>query len=398
MRSRWGILAVLFIVRAIMAIQYQSVAGMAPLLSRDLGIDLTDIGVLIGLYMAPGVALALPGGAVGRRLGDKTAVLFGLTFMTAGGLAIALAGTWEAQIGGRLVAGIGGVLISVLLTNMVADWFGPKEIATATALLMVSWPVGLALSLMIVPAIAAAHDVATANGAVAGLAAIGFVLLATCYRPHSSPSRVIARPRLQRDAVFLVIIAAAAWSLYTLGYGMIVGFGPSMLAERGLPITDAGSTTSVVIWLGAFSPLIGGALADKTKRYSLISVTSYLVFAVLLLVAPRTDSLNSCIRRTWDREWIADCLRHEPACTPVARGSSPDRARRVLHRFLRRYDGRAGVGREIRLMARHGRGRLRLWRRDGPGRGGDALRGRLLSSNPFTDHPGSPLNSGSRRG
>jgi predicted MFS family arabinose efflux permease len=58
--SRWSILSVLFAVRAIMAIQYQSVAGVAPLLSRDLGIDLTDIGVLIGLYMAPGVALALP--------------------------------------------------------------------------------------------------------------------------------------------------------------------------------------------------------------------------------------------------------------------------------------------------------------------------------------------------
>jgi MFS family permease len=292
MQSRWSILAVLFTVRAIMAIQYQAVAGMAPLLSREIGIDLTDIGVLIGLYMAPGVALALPGGAIGRRLGDKSAVLLGLALMTAGGLVMALVGTWEAQISGRLVAGVGGVLISVLLTNMVADWFGPEEIGTATALLMVSWPVGLALSLMIVPAIAAAHGMAMANGAMAGLAGIGFVLLAICYRPHSSPSKVAvaARARLQGDAVFLVVIAAAAWSLYTVGYGMILGFGPSMLAERAWPITDAGSTTSVVIWLGAFSTLIGGALADKTKRYALISVTSYLVFAGLLLVAPRTTN------------------------------------------------------------------------------------------------------------
>jgi predicted MFS family arabinose efflux permease len=46
-----------------------------------------------------------------------------------------------------------------------------------------------------------------------------------------------------------------------------------------------------VIWLGAFSTLIGGALADKTKRYGSISVTSYLVFAMLLVLAPHCDSI-----------------------------------------------------------------------------------------------------------
>src|SRR5262245_4550752 len=104
MHSRWSILGVLFTVRGIMAIQYQSVAGMAPLLSRALGIDLTDVGILIGLYMAPGVALALPGGAVGRKIGDKTAVLFGLALMTVGGLLMAKSESLGARVCGRLLA------------------------------------------------------------------------------------------------------------------------------------------------------------------------------------------------------------------------------------------------------------------------------------------------------
>lgn len=65
MTSRWGILAVLFAVRATMGFQFQSVAAVAPIL-RDAGIGLADIGLLIGLYLAPGVAVALPGGALGR--------------------------------------------------------------------------------------------------------------------------------------------------------------------------------------------------------------------------------------------------------------------------------------------------------------------------------------------
>ena len=84
MRNRWGILAVLFAVRATMAFQFQSIAAVAPLLSGEFGIGLADIGVLIGLYFAPGVALALPGGAIGQRFGDKTTVLGALLLMLVG--------------------------------------------------------------------------------------------------------------------------------------------------------------------------------------------------------------------------------------------------------------------------------------------------------------------------
>jgi hypothetical protein len=66
--NRWGILAVLFAVRATMAFQFQSVAAVAPLLGSEFGVGIADIGVLIGLYFAPGIALALPGGAIGAKV------------------------------------------------------------------------------------------------------------------------------------------------------------------------------------------------------------------------------------------------------------------------------------------------------------------------------------------
>ena len=75
MHNRWGILAVLFVVRATMAFQFQSVAAVAPLLGSEFGASLADIGVLIGLYFAPGVALALPGGAIGQKFGDRKVAL-----------------------------------------------------------------------------------------------------------------------------------------------------------------------------------------------------------------------------------------------------------------------------------------------------------------------------------
>ena len=104
MRNRWSILALLFVIRTTMAFQFQSVAAVAPLLEGAFGVGLDDIGVLIGLYFAPGVALALPGGAIGRRFGDKITVLGGLALMLAGGVAMTLSELWSGQIAGRLVA------------------------------------------------------------------------------------------------------------------------------------------------------------------------------------------------------------------------------------------------------------------------------------------------------
>jgi MFS family permease len=139
LRNRWGILAVLFTVRLTIAFQFQSVAAVAPLLGPKFGVSLADIGLLIGLYFTPGVALALPGGAIGQKFGDKITVLAALLQMLIGGLAMAVSDSWSVQIAGRLVAGGGGVLLNVQMSKMVADWFAGKEIATAMAIFVNSW-------------------------------------------------------------------------------------------------------------------------------------------------------------------------------------------------------------------------------------------------------------------
>src|SRR6202049_1691106 len=159
LRNRWFVLAVLFGVRVTLAFQFQSVAAVAPLLGQAFGVGLADIGVLIGLYFAPGIALALPGGAIGQRFGDKATVLGGLLLMLAGSVAMAFAASWSVQIAGRLVAGAGGVILSVQLTKMLTDWFAGQEIATAMGVFVNSWPAGVAISLLLMPLIGTRYGV-----------------------------------------------------------------------------------------------------------------------------------------------------------------------------------------------------------------------------------------------
>jgi MFS family permease len=292
LRNRWNILAVLFVVRLTMAFQFQSVAAVAPLLGREFGAGLADIGILIGLYFAPGVALALPGGAIGQRFGDKTTVLAALLLMLAGGLAMALSGSWAVQIAGRLVAGAGGVLLNVQMTKMVADWFAGKEIATAMAIFVNSWPAGVALSLLTLPSIGTAYGVGAVYLAVAALIALGFVLLAAAYRsPANSVATAAASVRLDRSAAIAVVAAGLIWGLYNVGFAMIFSFGPSMLVERGWSIAAAGSTISIVLWLAVLSVPLGGLFADRSGRPEFVLVAGCIVFAMLMIALPRSGAV-----------------------------------------------------------------------------------------------------------
>src|SRR5476651_2396606 len=154
-------------VRVTMPFQFQSVAAVAPLLGNEFGVGLADSGVLIGLYFAPGVALALPGGAIGQRFGDKTTALAALLPMLAGSMMMAATTSWNIQIAGRLIAGAGSVVLSVQLTKMLTDWFVGKEIATAMAILVNSWPLGIGLSLLLLPWIGMQYGVGAAQLGVA---------------------------------------------------------------------------------------------------------------------------------------------------------------------------------------------------------------------------------------
>jgi MFS family permease len=292
LRNRWAILAILFVVRLTIAFQFQSVAAVAPLLEKTFGVGLADIGLLIGLYFTPGVVLALPGGAIGRMFGDKPTTIAALLLMTAGSLVMATTDVWGLQMAGRLASGAGAVLLTVQLTKMGADWFAGKEIATAMAIFVSSWPTGVAISLLVLPAIGTAYGAGAVFVAAAALSATGIVLIAF-YQPPPAASAVTAAlaARLDPLALLAVIVAGLIWGLFNVGFAMIFSFGPSLLAERGWSIAAAGSAISLVLWLSVISVPAGGLIADRTGRPLTLAVATSLAVALLLAWLPRSDAV-----------------------------------------------------------------------------------------------------------
>ncbi len=299
MTNRWGILALLFVVRLCMGFQFQAVPTVAPLLLKDFAISVADIGLLIGLFHAPGIALALPGSGLGRRFGDTAVVAFGLLLMFAGALLMATSSTWSLQIAGRLLAGVGAVLLNVLTSKMVTDWFAGKEIATAMGIFVNSWPFGIAVGLVVFPMLAANGGLLTVQLAVAAAIVAALAALLVCYRAPTQAGPLTGVPDRaataaasawpQATARTAVLIAGLVWGFYNAALGVVFGFGPLMLTERGWTLAAASSATSIVLWLVVISVPLGGVISDRSGRHITVLIGSCIVLAVALLAAARSE-------------------------------------------------------------------------------------------------------------
>jgi MFS family permease len=289
MRNRWTILAVLFLARTAMGFQFQSIGALSPLLVDSYGLSLADIGFLIGLYLAPGVVVAIPGGAIAGRFGDKRIVGLSMGLMFLGSVLIAWAPTWGLLVTGRLLAGVGGVALNVVMTKMVIDWFVGREISTAMSIFINSWPLGIALALFALPIISANGGLQLAWITVLASITVALITFVLIYQPADTATEAVTEVKITSFPVYPLLLAGTAWALSNAALAMVFSFGPALLTERGLGLTTASALISAFMLCLAIAIPIGGVLADRSgKRDAVImfGLSSFVVLAPVIMYAP----------------------------------------------------------------------------------------------------------------
>lgn len=268
MTNRWLILGVLTFARTVMGFQFQSVVAIGPPLRASFDLDFAALGTLIGLYLLPGTATALPSGVLAQRFGDKLGAVAGLAAMTAGGILMALSDHSALLTFGRLLSGCGAVLLNVLITKMVTDWFQARQIATALGILIVSWPLGIALALIVLPPLAAASSWRVALLSVAALAGLALLFVGLLYRSSPSVQNVVPRLRidLKRHEIALVIFSGMVWTFYNVSMILVLAFGPAWLSAQGQNPQSASAMVSVVSWVIIPTVPLGAWLAERLNR------------------------------------------------------------------------------------------------------------------------------------
>ena len=269
---RWRILALLFLARVGTGFQFQTLASVGDGLIVAFQIDYATLGLLIGLFMAPGLILALPAGYLGRLISDRRMAVLGLLALAGGGLISAFAGGITGIGTGRLIAGVGFLIINLYLTKMIADWFQGHEIATAMSILVMSWPFGIALGQVghawlaevygwRVPfQIASVYCLLAASG-------VFFFYRAPGDQPDATSS---GATRLTRQEWLLIFCAAVAWGIFNAAYVTYLSFGPKILQDLGQTAMAAAGIISVASWLMIGSGALCGQIVDRVGHRTLV--------------------------------------------------------------------------------------------------------------------------------
>ncbi len=291
-RTRWLILALLFVCRTGLGFQFQTLGSVADPLVAQLGFSQAEIGTLIGLFMLPGLLLAIPAGYMGRYIPDRALGAIGLLALGAGGAIASVADGFGQLAAGRVASGAGYVISTIYLTKMVADWFAGKELATAMGILVMSWPFGIAMGQIGHVWIAASFDWRAAFMVAAVYCAAGAAAVFVLYRPpvYAKLSPTAGPIGLPRSELVLTLLAATVWGLFNAGYIVYLSFAPRVLMTGGYGASQAAAVISIASWVMIFSGAICGQIADRTGKRDQILYTCT-VAAVLSLLLLKLTSL-----------------------------------------------------------------------------------------------------------
>ena len=286
--NRWRILAVLFVTRFCLGYQFQSAGSVAPFLMAEFAIDYGQVGTLVGLFMLPGLVFALPGGLLGKRFGDKRIVMMGMAAMILGGVLSGVAHSYALISVGRLISGVGGVFLVVLMAKMVTDWFAGKELFLGMAIFIIGWPVGIAAAQATQANLAEAKGWSAVFILTAMMMTFALASMTAFYRdaPDRADVSAGATAHLKRAEVWLVCIAGAIWMFINGAYVVMLSFGPTLLVERGTSVTDAAQAVSIMSWVFLFALPLGGWLSTHYKASDVVMTVGLIGSVTFGLIIP----------------------------------------------------------------------------------------------------------------
>ena len=295
---KWMILAVLFAARAAIGFQFQSVGSAAQLLMENLGMAYSQIGMLLGAYLLPGVVVAFPAGLLGQRFRDKTLGLAGLALMAISGLALGVCDGFMEALVARILGGIGATIVSLVATKMTTDWFERGEIVLAMSILQMSWPFGAMLALPIQAWLAQVWGwpAVMISGALCAAAVFGvFALVPQLAQPL--PRIAVGRSKLPGAVLSPITIAGTIWGAMNLACILFFSYAPLKLVAEGSSPTAAAPLTGLAMWFTILAIPSGGYLVHRSGRpiASILGCSLVAALALALFVAGIQPTISCLI-------------------------------------------------------------------------------------------------------
>lgn len=287
-----GVWIVLVISGITAALHIWKLPAALPLIQENLGLSLVSAGVLLGIVQVAGMVGGLAVSMLAEVIGERRALLLGLALLSLGSALGALSTGANTLLASRAIEGIGFIVATVVSPGLirrhtpfrrvnlaVGCWSAYQGTATFVGLIASAyflqigtwqmwWWIMAAVTLVPMPLILTLvpKDLAAAPGG-----------------SRSAARRISITARSSK-----VWIAGVVFGSYTIQWMAVVGFLPTIYAERGLTGAHAGVLSAVVGGLNGVGAILTGMLLQRGApartllytSFGLMALFSTLTFAV----------------------------------------------------------------------------------------------------------------------
>ena len=277
--TRWDIVLMALGAGILAGFQVGKVPPALPVLRQDLGLDLVTAGWLTSIYYAIGAAVAVAVGLLSDRAGPRRLMLLGVTFLGVGSLLGGLVSGSAWILIARFIEGFGFVGITVTAPKLIATAARPRDYGLAFGIWGAYMPLGMAIAMLIAPALLDAVGWRGFWLVSAALVALFAVALGWSLHPRRWPVAFDAQA-LDWPGVRETLARAALWlfglsfALYTLQWFAITAWLPTFLIEtQGRSAAGAAVWGAMVVLANAFGNFAAAWLMHRrAPRWALVGI------------------------------------------------------------------------------------------------------------------------------
>lgn len=266
-----------------------------PVLKQAFGVSYVELGLIITVFNITSGLTQAPAGFLVDRFGAVTLLIGGLIIEAAAYLGMGLFGSYTAIL---VLAGVAGIANSVyhpadyaILSAAVRE----DRIGRAFSLHTFAGFLGNAATPALVVWVAAlwSWEAALMLAGIFGLVCAG-VMIANRdvmeVRPQQERrAATAAQPAGAAGLALLLSLPILMCFLFYIALAMsqsgLSSFAPSAFVQLyGVSVAEAGMLLTVFATGNAIGILVGGQIADRTKRHELVAIAGFIATAVLMLV------------------------------------------------------------------------------------------------------------------
>jgi CP family cyanate transporter-like MFS transporter len=296
---RPGVAARLVIIAGVSAALHVGKLPPALVLLREtFGMSLLEAGFLLSNVQFAGMALGLLAGTLADSWGLRRTMVAGLLLMGAASFAGGLAEGAGLMLVARLVEGVGLLFVATPAPALLRALVPPVRLASTLGLWGTYMPTGFALALMLGP-----YQVQWLGwrswwnvlGAISFMMAIVISRIAPVKPPDVGLRQSVpgVRPPAQgeftrwRRRAMSTLGSSGCWlialsfAMYSAQWLAVVGFLPSIYAERGLAGPLAGALTAVVALANMVGNLAAGQLLQRGRPAWFLLGAGFLAMGIL---------------------------------------------------------------------------------------------------------------------